>query len=373
MNIGFIITSTGWGGLEMNTLKLSTSLDSLNYKITLFTQKDSTIFKKNSSSFHSTCLILRNRKYFDFKTAKEIGKKLREKEISTILVFDNKDLDVITWVKRLYNKELKIIYQQHMQIGIPKKNLLQTFRFNSINTWISPLNYLKEEVSLRTKFPPNKVVTIPIGVDTYKFYKNTTTKEEALKKLAIPNNLPLVGIIGRISEKKGQLFLLETMLQLKNTGLNFNLLIFGSATVNDPECQKYNLKIKEFVESNNLINNVYFIEHQENISLFYNSTDIFVLASESETYGMVTIEAMLSGLPIIATRSGGTNDILRNGELGKLYDYGSHDQLAKLITWTLNNMEEAKEIGQLAKVIASENYTLENEVNQINKLLKSIK
>ena len=372
MKIGFIITSTGWGGLEMNTIKLSTSLNSLGYSITLFTQEESTIYKKNSPAFESTVLIKRNKKYFDFKTAKQIAKTLKEKEISTIIIVDNKDLDVIAWVKRLYFKNLKIIYQQHMQIGIPKKNPLQTFRFKTIDKWISPLNYLVNEIELQTKFPTNKIVKIPIGVDTERFFKNTTSKEEALKNLSIDDSLPLIGIIGRISEKKGQLFLLETMLQLKKEGINFNLLIFGSATINDLECQNYNEKIHQFTESNNLNNNVYFIEHQENISLFYNSIDIFVLASESETYGMVTIEAMLSGLPILATKSGGTSDILNNGEFGKLYPFGSHTELANQIKWTLNNLEKVREIGLLAKKNAFHNYTLENEVTQIDILLKSL-
>jgi D-inositol-3-phosphate glycosyltransferase len=372
MKIGFIITSTGWGGLEMNTIKLSTSLNSLGYSITLFTQEESTIFKKNSPSFESSVLIKRNKKYFDFKTAKQIATVLKEKEISTILIFDNKDLDVIAWAKSLYYKDLKIVYQQHMQIGIPKKNPLQTFRFKTIDKWISPLDYLIKEIGIQTKFPTDRIVKIPIGVDTERFFKNTTSKEEALTKLSIDNSLPLVGIIGRISEKKGQLFLLETMLKLKKEGVNFNLLIFGSATVNDLECQNYNTKIHDFTKSNNLTEKVYFIEHQENISLFYNSIDIFVLASESETYGMVTIEAMLSELPILATKSGGTSDILQNGKFGKLYKYGSHSELAKELKWTLNKLEEAKNMGQLAKVNALQTYTLDKEVTKIDKLLNSL-
>ena len=109
MKIGLIITSTGWGGLEMNTIKLSTSLNSLGYSIALFTQEESTIFKKNSPSFESSVLIKRNKKYFDFKTAKQIAKTLKEKKISTIFIVDNKDLDVIAWTKRIYFKDLKIM------------------------------------------------------------------------------------------------------------------------------------------------------------------------------------------------------------------------------------------------------------------------
>ena len=66
MKIAFLITSSGWGGLEMNTIKLAKSLVKLNYEITLFTQKNATIIDKKEDIFSSTVFIERNRKYFDF-------------------------------------------------------------------------------------------------------------------------------------------------------------------------------------------------------------------------------------------------------------------------------------------------------------------
>jgi len=370
IKIAFIIRSTGWGGLEMNTLKLANLLSEKGYDIKLITQENSTIYEKGKGIFSSTFLLKKGKKYFDFKSAKAISKFLKNERIKTLMVFDNKELDVIAWTKKLYFKKLNVIYQQHMQIGINKKDLIHTFRYKSIDCWISPLNYLKNEVIERTKFSEKKVKVIPLCVDTGKFTNVKYTKQDALKKMNIEPKSMLFGIIGRISEKKGQLFLVESFMKLREKGINVELLIFGSATVNDPECQAYYKELREKVKECKLENVFHFVDYQEDVSLFYNAVDGFILGSHSETYGMVTIEAMLSNIPIIATQSGGTSEILEYGKLGLLYEYENYDELSKKIMWLLNNKSESIEMAQLAQDRAIANYSQHIEINEIDAIIK---
>lgn len=371
MKIAFINTSTGWGGLEMNTLKLAKSLTGKGYSITLISNENSTIYNNGKDLFASIILLNRKRKYFDFKSAKKISNSLQNERISTLIAIDNKDLDVIAWTKRLFFSKLNVIYQQQMQIGVNKRDFVHTFRFNSINYWISPLQYLKNEVSKRTKYPVDRVKVIPLCTDIKKFINRKYSKQEALQSLNISPKAPLIGIIGRISKMKGQLFLVESLMKLKQKGIDIELLIFGSATVNDPECQNYNKVLHETVRQNKLEDKVHFVGHQDDVSLFYNAVDVFVLASHSETFGMVTIEAMLSKLPIIATKSGGTGEILDNGKLGILYEYENHEEFCQKLLWILNNKIEATNMASNAQKTASEKYNQEIETNEIDYLIKS--
>ncbi len=371
MKIAFLISSTGWGGLELNTAKLAKLLTDKGYSVTLISQEKSPIFLKAKNLFASTILINKRRKYFDVKTAKFLSNALKNEDIKTVIVFDNKDLDVIAWAKKIFFKNLQIVYQQQMQIGINKKDVLHTFRYHAINYWISPLQYLKNEVAQRTNFPINRVKIIPLCVDVKKFVPPKYSKDEALKALQIFPKAPLVGIIGRVSEKKGQLFLVEALLQLKQKGVALEVLIFGSATINDPESEKYYHRICEFVEQNKLENEVHFVPHQDDVNVFYNAVDVFVLASHSETFGMVTVEAMLSQLPIIATKSGGTSEILGNGKFGLLYAYENKNEFCEKLIWLLNNKNEMEKIAEAAQKNAIENYAQEMEVDAIDALIKS--
>ncbi len=370
MKIAFYISSTGWGGLEMNTLKLADLLSEKDYKITLISQEKSTIYNKGKDIFNDVILLKKPGKYFDFISAKKISNALIKQGIQTILVFDNKDIDVISWTKKLFFNELTIIYQQHMQFRISKKDFIHTFRYKSINYWISPLDYLKNKVLKNTKVPEKKIRVIPLGVDVSKFIQRKYSKQKAREILKINTNNPLMGIIGRITEKKGQLFLVEALTKLKHESVNIDLLIFGSPTVNEPEAQGYFKQIKDTVKSNNLENNVHFIDFNEDVALFYNAIDIFALATESETYGMVTIESMLSGVPVIATNSGGTSEILGYGKYGTLYEYNNSDDFCKKLITILNNQVETINKTNLAKDIALKKYDQKIEVQEIDKILR---
>lgn len=370
-NIAFIITSTGWGGLEMNTLKLIKVFTEKGYHLTLFTQKEATIAKKSETLVANIVALEIHRKYFDFSNAKKISEQLKQQSIRKIVVFDTKDLDVVSWVKRLYYKNLTIIYQQHMQLGINKKNLFQTFRFKSIDTWISPLNYLKEEVIQRTNYPGEQIQVIPIGLDNEMLLGRNHEKEEALKLLGIEPKYPLLGIIGRISEKKGQLKVIQMAHQLIKDDQLVEVLIFGSPTINDEACQSYFETIKLYISENQLENYIHIRPHHEDVNQFYQAIDVFILASESETYGMVTLEGMLFELPIIATKSGGTTEILGNGKFGLLYDVKDLTEGVNQIKYALQNPAIIKEKAINAKKVVLEKYTLKQEITKIEKIIRS--
>jgi len=360
--IGFFITSTGWGGLEMNTLKLARLLTEKGFEITLFTKNNSTLFEKGKEVFSTIELIERKRKYLDFKSAKRLSEILKTNDITRILVVDNKDLDVVAWTKMRYYKNLKIIYQQHMQIGVNKKDWLHTKRFKAIDVWVSPLPFLKQEIAIRTNFPLNRVQIIPIGLNTSEFKDRKYTKTEAKVLLGIHSKRLLVGIIGRISVKKGQFFLIQALQKMKSEGTEFDLLIFGSPTVNSDEDQKYAKEIQNYISLHNLQNNVHFVESNPNVAKFYNAIDVFALASQSETYGMVTIEAMLNSLPIIATDSGGTTEILGNGEYGTLYEYNNLDDFTIKLQMVLSSDDSIAQKARVASNYASDNFDVSKEV-----------
>ncbi len=368
--IAFFITTTGWGGLEMNVLKMAQGMAEIEYNVSLITAFGSRIASEAKDKIPSLITINQPKKYFDFKAAKKIAAILKKENITTLIVNDNRDLDVISWVKRLHYNKLKVIYHQQMQIGINKKDLLHTQRFKTIDYWISPLNWLREEIGKNTRYPVEKVKIIPLCADIKRFSSRKYTREEALEKLGISPRGKLIGIIGRISPKKGQGFVIEAFKELLNKYTDLELLVFGSATINDPECQEYEREIKAFVEENNLGEAIHFKEFSAETELFYNSVDIFTIASESETFGMVTIEAMLSELPIIAADTGGSPEILNGGKLGRLYKYESISSYIEQVDWILSNETKAREMAVKAKEKALSEYSHKNEMTRISEVIE---
>ena len=141
--LAFFITSDGWGGLEMSTLRLAGWLNEYGYNINLFSPESSRTYSEAKSLPINLYNIDTPRRspftvhcYYAFK----IAKLLKSLEIKTLFVFDNRDISIVSVIKRLFYKELKVIYQQHMQIGINKKDIIHTIRYSAIDTWITPLD-----------------------------------------------------------------------------------------------------------------------------------------------------------------------------------------------------------------------------------------
>lgn len=369
-NIAFFLTTTGWGGLEMNVLKMALGLSDIKYAVSLFSTKGSRLSEESKGKIDSLIQIDTPRKYFGFKDAKKIAAILKKKNINTIIVNDNRDIDVISWVKRLYYKDLKVIFHQQMQIGINKKDFIHTQRFKTINHWISPLNWLKVQIGENTKYPVDRVHVIPLCADVKRYTNRKYTKEEARNKLGLNADKKLLGIIGRIDPKKGQGFVIKAFEQLIHTHNNIDLLVFGSATINDQACVEYEKEIKKYVVDNKLSKRVHFKEFSAETELFYNAIDIFTIATESETFGMVTVEAMLSEIPIIAANTGGSPEILNEGELGRLYKYENIDHYVEQVNWILDNTAKANEMASNAKNKAMHEYSHLNEMTRIAEVIE---
>jgi Glycosyltransferase len=367
--IGFLITSTGWGGLELNVLRLAGWLNERGWKVTLYALKDSKIYANAKDYPVMLESIDNHRKYFDFKAAFRFGKKLKESVIDRIMIFDNRDLDFMFLTKRILSNKIKLIYQQHMLVGVSKRDWLHSLRFSAIDYWISPLDLLKKEVMAKTNLEPSKIKVIPLGTETEKFVKAKYSKEEARLKLNIETKAPLIGIMGRIDPKKGQLFLTKAVNELKKVGVNAELLVLGEPTVNDPEAGIYYSELIDFIAANNLSEKIHLRGFTNDVSMFYNAIDVFALASHGETYGMVTIEAMLSQIPIIATNSAGTPEILNFGELGELYEYENLDDFCSKLMKILQHPDESREIAIKAGTQAQTRFSHITESEQIEKLL----
>lgn len=356
----------------MNVLRLQSWMMNAGYRIVLYCCEKTPIHQKAMELNLPVQLIKKPGKKFDFAMAYRISVLLKRNDVKLVFIGQNYDLDVFNFAKRLFHKNLKLVYHQQMQIGIDKSDPIHTFRYASLDKWISPLHCLKVEVGKRTRFPLEKVEVIPLCVDVEPYRYPKYTKEEARISLGIQVKAPLIGIMGRISPKKGQGFIIKSLEKLLKKGIQAELLIVGSATVNDELCQSYDREIREYVRINGLEQSVHFRAHMEDAVKFYHAIDIFVMSSHGETFGMVTVEAMLSGVPVAGTNSGGTPEILDYGKLGYLFEFENMDSFCDVIERMLSNPSECGNKALLAQSTAENIYNHHREVQLISEMLQKL-
>lgn len=370
----FVCSATGWGGLEMNVLKLADWLGERGWFIELFLQKGTRISENAKQNEQSVTEISFGGKRMNWAQAKQFARELKDRNHQIIFAFDNKDLGFAGKAKDFCGNGAKLIYQQHMQIGISKKDFIHTKRYNRIDCWISPLKWLQEEVLLRTKFPKERIRVIPLGTEIEKFDTSGFSKANLQKEFGLAPSLPVITILGRIDPKKGQMAVLLAIEKLHEKGISAQLLIVGEPTPDHPASADYVTALQNKM-AGVLAERVKMVPFTNEVNKVFAVTDFFVLASEGETYGMVTIEAMLSGTPVVATNSGGTPELLAHGELGWLYPPGDVDTLTDMLAELLCRPDAALAKAELAHAIAREKYSHISECEKIeaiyDELIKS--
>jgi glycosyltransferase involved in cell wall biosynthesis len=98
--------------------------------------------------------------------------------------------------------------------------------------------------------------------------------------------------------------------------------------------------------------------------MLMNSLDLFLLPSEAETFGLVNIEAMASGVPVIATEAGGVPEIIQHGENGMLFRPGDAEAAAGFMKLLAENHDLRDRMGKQARQDALNRYAYGRQTDQ---------
>lgn len=214
------------------------------------------------------------------------------------------------------------------------------------------------------KVSPKKVVTINNGVEVPREVFEEEINQ-AREKYGISKSDFVVGCVGRIfNDHKKFTDIIESIAKISNP--NIKLLIVGSG-------RDENMIIAKVVELN-LQNQVIMTGYQYDTPLFYKLMDIFCISSAREGFGLVAAEAMLHKLPVIATKVGGLQNVVKNGETGYLIPPHSPDEIADKILKFYQDKELRLQFGNNGYQRAIHNFTEERYVRDIEELyLKLLK
>ncbi len=219
-----------------------------------------------------------------------------------------------------------------------------------------------EIVSERFPEAISKSITLKNGYDTKIFYLDVLNRQKVLKDFGIEKNYNrIVLFAGRLTENKGIDVLLKAAKRYENDE-TLTIIAGGGGFLKDLQKQVQELELK----------NVVFVgdQEQENLSKLYNIADVLAVPSRVEGFGLVAIEALACGTPVVATNQGGMTDFI-NDEVGALVDVEDEIMLEKEISKILNK-EKVFDRKKLADY-ARDNYSQERVIQNLIELFESVK
>lgn len=164
-------------------------------------------------------------------------------------------------------------------------------------------------------------------------------------------------ISGRVSEEKGQGTAIEAVALLIEKGCcNLHLSIAGPGDVDS---------LRKLVAQNKIENYVSFLGYRSDLPLLRREMDVELVCSRCEAFGRVTVEAMMSSNPVIGANSGGTPELIQDGENGYLYRQGDERDLAEKMQLFMEHPEKIQSMGCCAYQSAKTRFSSKNNAGRI--------
>jgi glycosyltransferase involved in cell wall biosynthesis len=174
------------------------------------------------------------------------------------------------------------------------------------------------------------------------------------EELGVPQNAPLIGMVGRITHWKGQEILAEAAGLVLQNYPDVHFVAVGSYFADEVH---YLEKLESLINRLGLKGRFHLTDYRSNVTDVYRALDIFVLPSRKpEPFGRVTVEAMMQGRAVIATNHGGTCELIQEGVTGVLVPPSDAKALVTAIERLLKDRTLGEKMGQAAATYARENF-----------------
>ena len=313
----------GWGGLEMNQLRNARWMKNRGHDVVIYCLANSPTAIKSKEWDLNTRFITKHRRYYDLIRAWKLVRLLRKDDIGHLIVRATGDMSILASVSFLSQRKIKTHYFMEMEFGAPKKQFFRTLRYSWFSSWNCPLEHLKKQVLENSHVQAEKINIIPSGIDLSAVMNES--KEESRLHLGWKKDRVLFGLVGRFDVLKGHELVIDAMKRCDKK--DFDVFFVGERTKDNKN--EYDEFIRRKVREFNLQDRVHFLPFQENPFRVFNALDFTLMTSDSETFGMVTLESMAQGTPVIGSDAGGTSELLNFGSLGLLYQTKSVDDLVE--------------------------------------------
>ncbi len=195
--------------------------------------------------------------------------------------------------------------------------------------------------------PADRILAIGNGVELRRFDPHCAghRRQETRRELGLPDSARVILSMGRLVREKGYGELFQALSKMKADALpDHHLLVVGSRLDSDRD-DGLRAEIRRVEQDSDLKRRVHFLGQQEDIAGLLSASDIFVLPSHREGMPRSIIEAMASGLPVVATDIRGCREEVVAGTTGLLVPVGDVDALAAALAELVSDPEKARAMG----------------------------
>jgi sugar transferase (PEP-CTERM/EpsH1 system associated) len=253
-------------------------------------------------------------------------------------------------------------YEVEMLTGLPfRRRAFRRAAYALADSIFAVTEELRRYHARQAWLPAERFRVLPNGVDTSRFAPRPRERTEIRQRLGLASEGLVLGTVGRMVPIKDHTTLLQTAKILVGRGIMVQVLLAGSG----PELIKH----QEFVAASpSLAGRVIFTGLVANVEDVLNAMDIFVLPSISEGMSNTLLEAMASGLPVVAAKTGGNPELVEEGRSGLLFPPGGVADLVSQLEKLSSDTNLRRALGKGARSRAVRDFSLERMIGRYRDL-----
>ena len=345
------------GGVEAGTIEIATELKARGIKNFVASKGGRLTYELEKSQIPHLTLDLKTKNPLKlYLNSKKLEKFIKDNDINIVHARSRAPAWSAYWAAKRAGVHFMTTF--HGTYGLGPLGIKKIY--NRVMTYgelvIAISNHIKSHMLKNYKVDENKIRLIHRCVSIEKFSPEQVSQQRiiaAIKDNNIPEDKPVISLIGRVTHWKGQHKLIEALSKMKNK--NYHCLIVGS----DQGRTAYSDSLRTLAKKLGVIDRVQFIGHSFDIPALLMVSDVVLsTAIEPEAFGRAAIEGQAMGKIMIASNIGGSLENTIDGITGKLYDAQDSQALADAIDWALDLPEKEKnKIGKAAIKNVKDNFT----------------
>lgn len=350
MKILQICSARQLGGGEKHLADLANSLARRDHDVFAALVPSSPLLAELSAVPRDNIAELRMRNSLNVASALKLAQFARERQIEIIHAHVARDYPLGALVSRRSGAPL--VLTRHVLFpmsGIHRLTLRRTAGVIAVSEAVA--------MGLRSQkiFDPHKIVLIHNGIDVERFARGreTAAGQEESKRLR-------VGMVGHLAPIKGQEDFIRAAAIVCGLRADVDFVIAGEDKSQGRENRR---GLERLIEQSGLNQRIRLIGWVDDMARILPTFDLFVSPARAEPFGLSIVEAMASGVPVIATMSEGAREIINDSETGRLVPVGDVDALAKAIGELLSDPSRRRRLSANAARAVRERFSLERMVD----------
>lgn len=367
MRILQISSARALGGGERHLLDLANSLAAKGHDVHVALSPRSPLAKELRSIPKENIVTLPLRNALDAASALELARLISKKQIEIVHVHMARDYPLAAYAARR-NRSSRLIITRHVLFPLSR---LHGVTLSNVTRVIAVSEAVARRLREQQLFPPDKIVTVPNGIDVERFTaaRRNFKRAEFRRKLELPAKGLLIGTVGEINPLKGHADFVRAAAIIADRFPDLHFIIAGE----DTSSPKENLRaLQQLIGELGLEKRVHHFGWLDDIADLYCALDVFVSASHSESFGLAIAEAMACETAVVATRTDGAGEIIDDGVTGLLVPIGDANSMAQAMAGLLEDDKQRRKLAAAASAAVRRRFSLERMVDETEQIYRDV-